>query len=85
MRIRINHHAAVRLELEPGDELLVKKLSPALENLLTSDRVDGAGPFAHIVTDGDVDEGEFAVVPPAGETTTMGRGRREPRATPVSK
>lgn len=83
MRIRIDHPAAVRLELEPGDELVVQKSSPALENLLRSARADGVK-FAHVLKDGDEDDTETTTVAARGETATMGRGRRDQRTASVS-
>ena len=40
MKIRFRHPASVRLEVLPGDELVVQALTPALEALLLSERID---------------------------------------------
>jgi hypothetical protein len=65
MRIRIIHPVAVRLELQPGDEVHVSKLSRQLETMVTAPRVDGQM-VARIIGDDDEDV-EFA---------TVGRGGR---------
>jgi hypothetical protein len=80
MRVRITRPVPVRLELQPGDEIVVQHMTPGLEALLNS-RLVGGEKNAELV-DGDGDE--KAVVPPAGETTTTGGGRRAPRTAPVS-
>lgn len=82
MKIRIDNPATVRLELRPGDELVVESLSPGLQNLLTSTRADGAR-FAHLVD--NEDDSETATVAAVGQTATTGRGqRREQRSQTVS-
>jgi len=83
MRIKIVNPAAVRLELQPGDEIIVSKSSPVLDNLIASRRADGEA-FAHLVHDDDPDEGETATVSAKGETATTGRARREQRTAAIS-
>lgn len=65
MKIRIVNPTTARLNLEPGDELHVSRLTPELETILNATRLDGQK-VARIVRDDD-DEDEMAVV---------GRGRR---------
>ncbi len=42
MRIRFDHPTAARIEFQPGDELTVATLPPAIEALLNSPRMDGS-------------------------------------------
>lgn len=91
MRIRFDHVAAARLTFQPGDELIVRTLTPELEALLANARIDGQF-VARIVrgkddkTDDTSDDGETATVQAVGETaTTSGRGNRgNQRTAPVS-
>lgn len=88
MKIRIINHAVVRLALQPGDELDIQSRTPELENLLASERADGAK-FAELVSEDDDLAGagggsETATVSAVGRTATTGRGqRREPRPQTV--
>lgn len=92
MRIRFDHAAAARLNFQPGDELIVRKLTPELEALLANARLDGQF-VARIVRgkddksqDEDDEESETATAKAAGETaTTSGRvNRGSQRTAPVS-
>lgn len=75
VRIRFDHPSAARLEFQPGDELVVRTLTPELESLLNNTRLDGKA-VARIVRGKD-DDSETATVEAAGETaTTSGRGNR---------
>lgn len=79
IRVRILHPTAVRLALEPGDEVLQQTMTPELRAFLGNTRVDGQR-VAVICDDADVDE--VATLPPAPETT-MVRGRRSSRSAPA--
>jgi hypothetical protein len=87
MRIRFDHPAAARLTFQPGDELVVRKLTPELEAILANANV--AGQFVARIVRGKDDKDEdsdTATVDAAGETaTTNGRGTRgSQRTAPVS-
>ena len=70
MKIRIDRSTAVRLDLQPGDELSLQAMSPQVEALLVGNL--SGGPVAHLVRDGDVEE-ELAVVGAAPERAVTGR------------
>lgn len=67
MRILIDNPSTIRLELQPGDELVLQRRTPEVENLLVARRADGAR-YAHLIDDSD--ESQTATLPPAGETAT---------------
>lgn len=71
MRIRIKQSVVVTLEAQPGDEIVVQRLTPALDALLRGGQVGGAG-LAELVDD----DGEVATVDAIGETATTRRGHR---------
>lgn len=75
MRIRFLEPTFLRLEAKRGDELVVAVMTPEVEALLLSARLDGRR-VAEVI---DEDE-EFAVTPSANsETAVVGRGRRHAR------
>lgn len=84
MKIRFDHPASLRLSFAPGDEIHAAAISPEIESLLRSDRVDGQK-VAHLVREerseevADLDHSDE-------ELATVGvRGRvRGHRSTPVS-
>jgi hypothetical protein len=82
VKIRFNHPATVRIDFRPGDEVIVQAMTPALEALARSPRLDGA--LVAQVISGD-DQEELAVMGATGETAITGRGRRGSRADAVSK
>lgn len=78
MRIRIDRPLAVRLNLQPGDEVTIQTMTPELQSMLDSKGFDG-NKFAHVVSDDGGDE--TAVIPASGET----RGTRRDRSQTFSK
>lgn len=80
MRIRFDHHATARLNFAPGDEVSMRTMSPELQAVLDSARIDGVK-VAHLVDDGDE---ELAVMTRQVETATIARGQRgqRPEAVP---
>lgn len=82
MRIRILQPTELaRLELQPGDEIVLSRRQPATDALLHSRRLDGER-LAEIV-DGEED-GEITTVEAVGETATKPRGNRgSQRSAPI--
>lgn len=78
MRIRFDHPGRVLLDFQPGDELIVSTLTPALDGMLRAVRLDGAT-VAHLIPDDSGDD--VAVVAQADdETAVIGQGRRRARS-----
>lgn len=75
MKIRILQPVTVTVDLQPGDQLLVQRESPATAQLLSATRLNG-DPLARVVGDeADADDAEYATVAAVGETTTVGKVR----------
>lgn len=73
MKIRFDNPATVRMEFQPGDEITVAVVPPALAMALASARIDGEK-VARIVDDDD-ESIETAEPPLAPETAAIRRGR----------
>ncbi len=70
MRIRFTQAATARLAFRAGDELVVSRLTPELQTLLSSQRLDGA----HVAV--CVDEDETAVAATERDEFAVPRQRR---------
>lgn len=71
MRIRIEQPTAIRLELQPGDELVLRHPPAEIERLLSASRLDGAT-FARVISD---DGDELADLRSTSEETAVLKGR----------
>jgi hypothetical protein len=81
MKIRFLHPSTVRMDFRPGDEVIVRRITPEVQAVLDGSRLDGEK--VAVIVDGD-DE-EIADLPSDAERAVTGRGRgRGQRPAPVS-
>ena len=70
-RIRFSAPAVAHISFEPGDEIVVQRMTPEVQNLVAQARLDGSF-VADVVHE---DEREVAAVQAAPEVATLRSGR----------